>query len=96
LPTSPKACLLLHLAASLIYRGGLLRNTALVVAERARERGIGRTLVEHAKAFTRAAGCDAVELMSGTARIGAHEFDRRLGFAVTSFRFALRPGEEPA
>lgn len=63
------------------------RLTALVVAEQFRGRGIGRALVAVAEQYLAASGCALIEVTSNTTRADAHAFYRRLGYAVTSFRF---------
>jgi GNAT superfamily N-acetyltransferase len=60
----------------------------MVVAADRRGRNIGRTLVKAAEAVCAEAGCVAVEVTSNRARTGAHAFYERLGYAVTSLRFA--------
>jgi GNAT superfamily N-acetyltransferase len=82
--------LALHSTPSLTYPTGLLRITALVVAEDARGDGIGRALVAFAIETARQAGCEAVELTTGTARTEAHAFYRKLGFDMSSLRFVMK------
>ena len=59
----------------------------LVTDERARSKGVGRTLMEHMQKLARAAGCEAYTLDSGTQRQQAHKFYFREGMVVTSFHF---------
>ena len=56
------------------------RVTALVVADSARGRGIGRELMFAGERFARRKGCAAIEVSSRRTRTGAHAFYRRLGF----------------
>src|SRR5204863_3055212 len=63
------------------------RITALVVAERARRRGVGRALVAASERWIAARGCGLLELTSNRQRIEAHAFYERLGYEPTSLRF---------
>jgi ribosomal protein S18 acetylase RimI-like enzyme len=64
------------------------RVTMMVVAERARGRGVGTALLEAAEARLAARGCGLVEVTSNIELGGAHAFYRRRGFERTSYRFA--------
>ena len=68
------------------------RLTSLVVAEEARQGGIGRALVDRVEQEARTQGCGRLELMSGDRRTDAHAFYRRLGFADVSRRFVKELG----
>lgn len=57
------------------------RIVALVVADRARGRGIGSRLVEAAESFAASRGCHRMEVTSGDRRPGAHKFYQRRGYA---------------
>jgi GNAT superfamily N-acetyltransferase len=61
--------------------------TALVVARRARGRGIGRLLASEAEAWLAAVGAGRVMVNSGIARADAHAFYVRLGYDETGRRF---------
>lgn len=61
--------------------------TALAVAPAVQGRGIGRRLVEAAEAWARAQGAERISVNSGLARVGAHAFYSRLGYAVSGQRF---------
>ena len=63
------------------------RLTALVVAERARGAGVGRSLVAAAEHLLAARGCALVEVTSNQRRSDAHAFYQRLGYDATSLRF---------
>jgi GNAT superfamily N-acetyltransferase len=63
------------------------RLTALVVAERARGAGVGRSLVAAAEHLLAARGCALVEVTSNQRRTDAHAFYQRLGYDATSLRF---------
>lgn len=64
------------------------RLTALVVAERARRRGVGARLVELADGWARERGAFVLMLNTSTHREGAHRFYESLGFARTGYRYA--------
>lgn len=63
------------------------RITALVVAENVRGGGVGSALVEAAERHAATAGCALMEVTSNQKLAGAHDFYRRLGYSVTSYRF---------
>jgi ribosomal protein S18 acetylase RimI-like enzyme len=63
------------------------RLTALVIAERARGRGLGRALVAAAEQQLTDAGCALVEITSNHKLTAAHAFYQRLGYTITSHRF---------
>jgi GNAT superfamily N-acetyltransferase len=66
----------------------------LVVSIEARRRGIGRALVNHARAWTLELGYPRLLVRTNVAREGAHDFYEALGFCrkktqhVREFRFA--------
>lgn len=69
-------------------RGRFAQLTLLVVAARARRRGVGRELVAAAERWARARGCVRLLVASGSQRADAHAFYERLGFEHTSRRYA--------
>ena len=83
----PLALIALHHCQMLQYDKPVVRITALVVHDRARRRGIGRLLIEHALSWAEHAGCELVELTSALDRAEAHAFYRDLGFTANSLRF---------
>ena len=59
----------------------------LVTAARWRSRGYGRALNDYLVTTARAAGCNSVQLDSGTHRTDAHRFYFRAGYIISSFHF---------
>jgi ribosomal protein S18 acetylase RimI-like enzyme len=59
------------------------------VASTERGRRIGETLVEHAIAEARAAGCGLVQLTTDASRPDAHRFYERLGFTASHIGMKL-------
>jgi GNAT superfamily N-acetyltransferase len=64
------------------------RLTALVVAERARRRGVGARLVELADGWARERGAFVLMLTTNVRREEAHRFYEALGFSRTGYRYA--------
>jgi GNAT superfamily N-acetyltransferase len=77
----------LHICRMLQYAAPVMRVTALVVDSRARRRGIGKRLMEHAESLAAAARCQAIELTSAIGRAEAHAFYRNIGYDANSLRF---------
>ena len=69
------------------YPSPIMRVTALVVDRRARRRGVGKLLMEHAELMGSAAGCEFVELTSAMDRAEAHAFYSGIGYEPNSLRF---------
>jgi len=68
------------------------RISALVVADGARERGVGRALLEEADAFFLSHGCQHVEVTSSAHRADAHRFYLSNGYHDTPKRFVKAYG----
>ena len=83
----PLGLIALHRCHMIQYRSPVARITALVVHQRARRRGIGRLLIDHALRWAEQRGCELVELTSALNRAKAHAFYRNLGFEANSLRF---------
>ena len=79
--------LALHLSRMLQYPNPIVRVTALVVDRRARRRGVGKLLMQHAEQVGSAAGCEFVELTSAMDRAEAQAFYRNIGYEPNSLRF---------
>ena len=79
--------LALHLSRMLQYPSPIVRVTALVVDRRARRRGVGKLLMQHAEQVGSAAGCEFVELTSAMDRAEAQAFYRNIGYEPNSLRF---------
>ena len=61
--------------------------SALVVRPDARNRGVGRLLVEAVERYAAEWGCRTLELTSRNGRVAAHRFYRGLGFESGSTKF---------
>lgn len=82
----------LHVTPVMHRPGPIGRLTAVVVDEGARGKGVGRALVAAAEAVLLARGCAMIEITSNRKRTDAHAFYERLGYTITSFRFAKQLG----
>jgi GNAT superfamily N-acetyltransferase len=60
------------------------------IASSERGGGLGTILIEWAIEQARERGCNVVQLTSNAARIDAHRFYRRLGFAQSHAGFKLK------
>lgn len=78
----------LHVTPLLEITGRFGRLVALVVDERCRGTGVGRTLVEETERRARQAGCLFMEVTSSRHRDAAHRFYQGLGYQETSARKA--------
>jgi GNAT superfamily N-acetyltransferase len=88
-----RGLLALHAMYSLARGADIVRITALVVAEQARGRGIGRLLLREAERLARSGGAERLEISSGRHRTGAHAFYRGCGFAESGQRFVKPLGD---
>ena len=79
--------LAMHQSQMLQYQAPVMRVTALVVDCGARQRGIGKLLMERAERLAASAGCEFVELTSPLGRTDAHAFYRSIGYEPNSLRF---------
>ncbi|MBM0259427.1 GNAT family N-acetyltransferase [Micromonospora sp. 4G55] len=73
----------MHVCPLLEVTGRSGRLLALVVDERCRGRGVGRSLVTAIEELARTAGCRWTEVTSSRGRVSAHEFYRRLAYSDT-------------
>jgi ribosomal protein S18 acetylase RimI-like enzyme len=72
----------------MLHRPGRLgRITALIVSASARNRGIGRQLLNAAESHLRANGCVKLEVTSGEQRQEAHAFYAALGYEEQRVHF---------
>jgi GNAT superfamily N-acetyltransferase len=85
-------CLAKH--AVLHAPGPVAYITALVTTASARRRGVGRVLVEAAKAWAREEGCVRLSVTSAERRADAHAFYPACGMPYTGRRFTV--GLEPS
>ncbi|OLF17143.1 GNAT family N-acetyltransferase [Actinophytocola xanthii] len=69
-----------HICPFFERAGAWARIVALVVADRARGRGVGGQLVTAAESFANRWGCLRMEVTSADRRGTAHEFYRRRGY----------------
>ncbi|QAY75691.1 GNAT family N-acetyltransferase [Sphingosinicella sp. BN140058] len=82
------ACLTWHAVPLLQDDAPLGRISLLIVAQRMRRRGIGRTLVEEALARLADAGCTRVEAMAEIELGAAPDFFRRIGWTRAAYLYA--------
>ena len=88
-----RGLLALHAMYSLARGADVVRITALVVADQARGRGIGRLLLREAERLARTGGAERLEISSGSHRTDAHAFYRGCGFAESGLRFVKPLGD---
>lgn len=69
------------------------RITALIVDERHRNCGLGRTLLREAELLARAHGAARIEVTTANHRHEAHSFYRNCGYVESSIRFMKRLGD---
>jgi GNAT superfamily N-acetyltransferase len=70
-------------------RAGVVEDVAVLPA--AQGRGVGRAMMEHARAECRAAGCYKMMLSSNVKREPAHRFYDALGFERHGYSFLIAP-----
>ena len=76
---------------TLTGRGSLsMMIEAVQTREDVRGRGIGAAMIRHAIEEARRRGCRLVQLTSNMARLDAHRFYERLGFAKSHFGFKMK------
>jgi GNAT superfamily N-acetyltransferase len=76
---------------TLTGRGSLsMMIEAVQTREDVRGRGIGAVMIRHAIEEARRRGCRLVQLTSNMARLDAHRFYERLGFAKSHFGFKMK------
>jgi GNAT superfamily N-acetyltransferase len=74
----------------LIETEGQAEVGGLIVDERARGRGIGRSLMAAAEDWSRKRGYRSLTLRSNTIRTEAHRFYRDLGYEITKSQFKFQ------
>ena len=82
--------LALHVFPSLTYDQDIALIMTLVITEKARGLGVGRTLVERAEEVARSLGASRLMVTTHNRRADAHAFYERLGFEFTGRRY-VRP-----
>ncbi len=70
-------------------KAGVVEDVAVLPAFQGR--GVGKAMMEHARAECRAAGCYKMTLSSNLSREGAHRFYDSLGFERHGYSFLIRP-----
>ena len=83
------ALLILDNLAKRGARTGIVEDVA-VLPER-QGHGVGRAMMEHARAECRVAGCYKLALSSNLKREGAHRFYDALGFERHGYSFVIEP-----
>ncbi len=76
-----------HVAPVLVFDEPICRVDVLVVADRARRRGVGRALMAAVEDEARRRGCGLVALESAVRRVEAHEFYRAIGYEDSALAF---------
>jgi GNAT superfamily N-acetyltransferase len=68
---------------------GVVEDVAVMPEQQGK--GIGRSMMDHAREQCRLAGCYKLTLSSGLPREGAHRFYDSLGFERHGYSFLIRP-----
>ena len=77
----------IHVRYTINHEAPIGQLTLLVVDERARGQGIGRTLVAESEAWARGRGCKRFVVTTALRRTDAHTFYEKLGFVHTGRRY---------
>ena len=77
----------IHLRHALNHAAPLAQLSLLVIDERMRGRGVGRTLVAAAEAWAREQGCHRIIVTTALQRSEAHAFYERVGYTHTGRRY---------
>jgi GNAT superfamily N-acetyltransferase len=83
------ALILLDNLAKRGAKAGVVEDVAVLPAFQ--RRGVGRAMMDHARAECRAAGCYKMMLSSNLKREGAHAFYDSLGFERHGYSFVIAP-----
>jgi GNAT superfamily N-acetyltransferase len=81
-----------HLLPVLHSSDGFAQLVLIVVAERARRRGVGKALVDACEKWAVAQGCKRILVTSGEERHEAHAFYEAMGYHHYARRFAKKLG----
>jgi GNAT superfamily N-acetyltransferase len=80
-----------RITPNLSHKGRSIAHVESVVVDEAeRSRGIGALLMSEIERIARDAGCFRIELTSNQARLDAHRFYEKLGYAPTHIGFKKR------
>jgi GNAT superfamily N-acetyltransferase len=85
--SDPLGVLALHRFSGLHDDADVALITALVVGERARGRGVGRSLVDRAAETAQRWGCTRLMVTTHVRRAAAHAFYEHIGFELTGRRY---------
>ena len=86
-----KAVAWLHAHASEVLESGFRAEiVGMVVSERCRRRGVGRSLVQRAEQWAEETGADALIVRSNMKRVESHSFYPALGFSTSKTQTVYR------
>lgn len=74
----------------LLYAGHMKNIMGIAVSSSHRRMGIGGKLLTAAESWARESGAEAVRLVSGESRVGAHAFYRSLGYSGNKMQLNLK------